>query len=274
MNLEERVAQWVDLGLMPYQEVYSLQTRLADMRKDDKIGDIVLQVQHPYEINFGSALEHNQFSNEFLQEIKDIYGENYTQGNVVDLLSKQGIKFSETSRGGGATVVGPGQYIFYPIVSHSGVTRSSLNIDVSMYKKIVDEVMFDTLEGFGVPNIEIASGKKGERERRDVWFINEGRSYKIGSKGIKFVGDVAYHGFVLYMDKLGLKHFNKVNPCGYNHNEVSVISAEEVLGKKIESEKIISSVKSNLAKYFNYNKIEEISKSELYNLAGIMGVTA
>lgn len=269
MNLEEKVL-WCDLGMMPYQEVYELQTELAKMRGGGRIPDIVLQTQHPYEINFGSAAQHNQFSDSFLQEVKNRYGENYTTENIIEFLAGQNIKFSETSRGGGATVVGPGQYIFYPIVNHPRITGRPL--DITAYKLAIDKIMFDTLSEFGVSNIEIASGMKGAREKRDVWFTEEGRSYKIGSKGIKLVGNVAYHGFVLYMDNEGLRHFDKVNACGYDPNEVSVTSVEKVLGRKINSRDVVSSVKNNLARQFSYDEIIEISKPELYKLMGVQEV--
>ncbi len=269
MNLEAK-ALWCDLGIMPYQEAYALQTQLALMRKEDKMPDIILQVQHPYEINFGSAIQHNQFSEKFIREIKKSYGDSFSREDIINHLTKEGIKFSETSRGGGATVVGPGQYVFYPIVFHPRITGKLLG--VGEYKMAVDKVMFDALKEFGVPNIEIASGMKSGRERRDVWFIDGDRSYKIGSKGIKISENIAYHGFVLYMDNEGLKHFDKVNACGYGPNEVGITSAEQVLGRKINSEVIISSVRKNLSKQFNYDEIKDISKQELYKLVEVLEV--
>ena len=62
--MEGRVAQWVDLGTMPYQECYALQLELVKLRQRGAIGDMILAVQHPTEVNFGNDTANNQFSDE------------------------------------------------------------------------------------------------------------------------------------------------------------------------------------------------------------------
>src|SRR3989344_6593435 len=103
MSLEDRVAYWVDLGVRPYQEVYALQTRLADLRETGSIPDVILSVQHPLEVNFGSAVPHNKFSDILLEKVRLAKG-SVGSTRVIEYLAEQNILFSETSRGGGATV--------------------------------------------------------------------------------------------------------------------------------------------------------------------------
>lgn len=264
MSLEGKVVSWVDLGVMPYQEAYKLQEELVKLRRDNIIGDVILAVQHPLEVSFGSDRTNNTFSDLLLSKVKDIYGEDFTHEDVVKYLGMEhNAGFSQMSRGGGATVIAPGQFVYYPIVLHANITGKAL--DVANYKTRIYSAMFDSLQALGVNDLNVGSDKsyQNRRERRDVWVQKDGKSLKMGSKGIRFSGKVAHHGFVLYAQEEGIKNFWMVNPCGYTPDEVTIVSIENFLGRSIDSSEVHSAVRSAIKLNFGYDGINDLSVEEL-----------
>ncbi len=269
MSLEERVAYWVDLGLTEYLKTYDLQVNIAHLRRNNLLKeDIILTTEHRPEVNFGSAEQHNQFSEEFLDEVRKLKGQSFTKEDIIEVLKSKDIAFSKTSRGGGATVIAPGQIIFYPVVDYEKVVGKVLG--VGDYKNLIDRILYNVISKFNVPNLAIAQGliqtSQGVRERRDVWTNIEGHDFKIGSKGIHNAGNIAYHGFVIYADIAGTKLFDYIKPCGYSHDEVSVISIEEITGKQVDKELIKELTKAEIKEKFRYSKITELSKEELFEM--------
>ena len=264
MSLEKRVAKWVDLGTTAYSETYDLQVKLANLRKKGLIGDVILTTEHHPEVNFGSAKEHNQFSDEFLKQVEESAGTSYTTEDIIKILRSKGLGFSETSRGGGATVIAPGQVIFYPIVDYEKIVGRSLG--VGDYKNVIDRILYNVINQFNIPNLTIAEGlietEQGLRDRRDVWTNINGKDFKIGSKGIKNSGNVAYHGFVVYATTEGVEPFSYVKPCGYSHDQVSVISIEEVTGDEVNKNIIKELTKEEIKRQFGYDRIEEVSVAD------------
>lgn len=268
MKLEDKVAFWVDAGLTNYQELYDLQVKLADLRKNEKVPDVIITTEHHPEINFGRVENHNKFSESFLKEVEEKKGKNYTEKDVIDLLAERGIKFSRSKRGGGATYMGPGQMIFYPIVDHEKIRKRKL--DVGGYEKAIDRILYGIISNFNIENLHIAEGNistsLGERERRDVWTIKNEKPYKIGSKGLILEGKVAYHGFVVYAEKKGVDRFSLINSCGYKPEEVGIISIEEINGKQPNKEEIVQFAKNEIMKEFAYAQLREISYKALLEL--------
>ena len=264
MNLEDKVAWWIDLGTRPYQEVYELQKQLVTLRMAEQIPDVILSVQHPTEINFGNSNEHNRFSKEFLESVgltEDSLDINRTKA----YLETQNISFSQRSRGGGATVFAPGQLVYYPIVDYEKITGRSLG--VGEYKSKIYKIMFGTLSDLGIKGIDYSGKSLTTRdERRDVWLQKGGISYKLGSKGLQFSKNVASHGFALYLDKQGIAPFWMIRPCGYDHKAVSITSVEDELGYTISPKEVHSVVKNRMIQEFGYRAIVEQSSAKLQNM--------
>ena len=225
MSLEERVAWWIDVGTMPYDEAHMLLLRLTEQRRAVAIPDAIIAAQHPVTVSFGSSKKDNQLSNQLLENVRGMYSDASLE-NVRLYLARQGVHFSDRPRGGGATVFAPGQYVFYPIVDHRGITGREL--DMNAYKEKIYRVLFESLQGLGVEGIQLGSQKSFEtrRERRDVWIQRNGASLKMGSKSIHITGNVARSGFALYVDEKGVEPFWMVNPCGHDAREVRVTSVE------------------------------------------------
>lgn len=263
MSLEKRILNIVDLGLIDYFKSYKLQEELVELREQDKISDTLLIAQHPFEINFGSNKKDNLLNDFYQKELISIHGDNYGYDDIKKYLESKNIKFSVSKRGGGATVLAPGQLVFYPIVDLKKLFNTNDTVSkLDVYKNLIDKVMYDALKNNGLSEVYIAKGYNKElgRDRRDVWVDIDDKHYKIGSKGIVMTKNIAYHGFVLYLDKVGTKNFDIVKPCGYDHDEVSVISVEEVLNKKLCLDKVKNDVINSIKRQFNYDEISKANK--------------
>ncbi len=255
--MEDKTVTWINLGVQPYDGVMRLQDALVKLRKSDKIGDTILAVQHPVTVNFGHSQKDNQFSDLLLSRVRERYGSEDSE-NVMCYLSDEGISFCHSDRGGGATVFAPGQYIFYPIVKHSAITKRPA-IDIGAYKSKIYGVLFDSLTNLGVRGINVSDQQqfRDRNERRDVWIIRDGKTLKMGSKGIKFTRDVAYHGFALYVDADCVKPNEIVNQCGYTPDEVALWTVEQELGRKIKPAEVYDAVKKAFSAHFRYDEFIE-----------------
>ena len=120
--------------------------------------------------------------------------------------------------------------------------------------------MFGTLDSLGINGLKIGSDSSysTRNERRDIWLQSNGRSLKMGSKGIIMKEGVAYHGFKFFIDKQSTSLFKYIMPCGYAPDEVTVTSIEEVLNKRIKHQTVHEKVKDQLKKHFRYSCIFDL----------------
>jgi lipoyl(octanoyl) transferase len=168
-----------DLGRMGYAEAFAFQQSLAEQRKQGAIPDQLLLVEHPHVVTMGR---------------------NGHESNVLatpEVLTRAGIEFHHTNRGGDVTYHGPGQIVGYPILDLREWRR-----DVTAYVRAVEQSIIDALGEFG-----IAGGR--ERGATGVWV--EGR--KICAIGVHISRWVTSHGFALNVDT-DLRYFQYIVPCG------------------------------------------------------------
>lgn len=168
-----------DLGRIGYGEACALQQDLAARRKQGVIADQLLIVEHPHVITMGrnGRLENLLASPE--------------------ALSRAGVAFHHTDRGGDVTYHGPGQIVGYPIVDLRQWKR-----DVVAYVRGLEQVIIDALAAFGIGAGRI-SGSTG------VWV----RDRKIAAIGVHISRWVTSHGFALNVDA-DLGYFRYIVPCG------------------------------------------------------------
>ena len=264
MNLEERVVSWVDLGLTYVDEVRKLQEELVELREDGKIGDVILATQHYPVITFGSTERDNLFSDEFLQEVISKRGVHYTEGDIIELLREKGIGFVRSNRGGGAGAVSPGQYLYYPIVNFPEIVGKK---DIGIYKSKIYRIMFNSLRDLGIEGVNTGSQEEFEtrRERKDAWINRDGRVLKMGSKALRYKGNVVYYGFSLFIKREGNANGWMVNTCGYHPSEVEIGSVEEELEGYVP-ENVHDIVQNNFLQNFDYCKINEVGFEDLKNM--------
>ena len=168
-----------DLGRMRYSEAYALQQRLVEQRKRGLIPDQFLIVEHPHVVTMGRNGRHENL----------LADEN--------LLSRAGIEFHHTDRGGDVTYHGPGQIVGYPILDLREWKR-----DVVAYVRSVEQLIIDALAQF-----DIDAGR--EPAMTGVWV--DGR--KIAAIGVHISRWVTSHGFALNVST-DLSYFQYIVPCG------------------------------------------------------------
>src|SRR5438876_6417044 len=92
----------VQLGTIDYATGLCLQQRLIELRKDGRIGDVLLFLEHTPVITLGR---------------------NAKARNILaspELLAQRGVEVHECDRGGDVTFHGPGQLVAYPIFDLRG----------------------------------------------------------------------------------------------------------------------------------------------------------
>src|SRR6202167_1673332 len=143
----------IDLGPIGYREAADLQQRLVAARKVAAVPDLLLFCEHPHVITLG---RNGKRENLRVSE---------------DLLSRQGIEFHHTNRGGDITYHGPGQIVGYPILQLGEIRR-----DVGWYVRQIEQAMMIASAAFAVDAFRIA-GRSG------VWVMPHGTQGETSQRG-------------------------------------------------------------------------------------------
>lgn len=174
-----RSCQVRELGRLDYAAAFELQQELVAQRKQGLIGDQLLLLEHPHVITLG----------------RNGKLENLLAGDEV--LRRAGISFFPTDRGGDVTYHGPGQLVGYPIIDLRDWKR-----DVVGYVRAIEQVIIDTLAGFGIEAGRIP-------KLTGVWVGER----KIAAIGVHISRWVTSHGFALNVHT-DLSYFQYIVPCG------------------------------------------------------------
>jgi lipoate-protein ligase B len=221
----------LNLDLEPYDSVLDLQHRLVAARRDGRIGDTLILVEHPPVITLGRRGD---------------------ESNV--LLSRQwladhGIQVRRVERGGDVTYHGPGQLVGYPIMDLRQQRQ-----DVGWYMRCLEEVLIRTLGDFGI----VARRLPGHI---GVW-LDERR--KIAALGVRIEDWITYHGFALNVTP-ELSHFRLIIPCGLVGKEAT--SMERILGKGPRVPEVRERVCHNFSRVFDV-KLRTIALGDLLQFVG------
>lgn len=173
------------LGLRPYAEVWTLQQRLVDYRREHltaDLADVLLLVEHPpvYTLGQGANLT-------FLKQ---------------DLVAA-GHELHRVERGGEVTYHCPGQLVAYPILNLRRYCQ-----DLHWYLRQLEGVIIHAMAQFGLVG-ERLPGLTG------VWL--EGR--KVAAIGIKASRWITMHGFAVNICP-DLAGFERIVPCGLAQKSV------------------------------------------------------
>lgn len=186
-----RTCNLIDLGLIPYAEALTLQRRLATLRVDDRMGDVLLLSEHSPVITLGRS------------------GQKTHLRIPESSLAALGVEFYEVERGGDITYHGPGQLVGYPILNLADHGR-----DIHRYLRQLEAVLIMTLSDFG-----ITAGRSAGRT--GVWVGDS----KIASLGIHVSRWVTRHGFALNVN-VNLAPFQLIVPCGIRDAKVTSMEQE------------------------------------------------
>jgi lipoyl(octanoyl) transferase len=168
-----------ELGRIDYGQALELQQQLATQRKQGTVGDHLLLLEHPHVITLG----------------RNGHVENLLASD--EILSRAGISFYPTDRGGDVTYHGPGQLVGYPILDLRDWKR-----DVGAYVRAVEQSLIDTLAEFGIEAGRIP-------KLTGVWVGDR----KIAAIGVHLSRWVTSHGFALNVNT-DLSYFQYIVPCG------------------------------------------------------------
>ena len=218
-----RPCQAFRLGMIEYEDALRLQNRLAEARKEEKIGDVLLLLQHPPVITMGKS-----------GKVQNVLASPTT-------LQEKRIKVIFTDRGGDVTYHGPGQLVAYPILN-----LLVYGLSVPDYVWHLEEVVIRLLARFG-----IAAGRLGKL--RGVWVGEE----KIASLGVHLSRWISKHGLALNINT-DLEFFNFINPCGTGRR---VTSMAKILKKEQPMEEIETLVLEEFADVFGFALRQESTKT-------------
>ena len=215
------------LGSVDYATGLRLQQRLVELRKESRIGDVLLLLEHAPVITLGR---------------------NASRKNIVaspELLAQRGVEVFECDRGGDVTFHGPGQLVGYPIFDLRGIATPDgkrETLGAIEYVRRLEEVLIRTCADFAIPAARICGltgvWTKAEtvssRAQKDDSLANRpaesrdllsSRQAKIAAIGVHISRAVTSHGFALKVNT-DLDYFNLIIPCGITTNPVTSMAKE------------------------------------------------
>jgi lipoyl(octanoyl) transferase len=243
----------LQLGSIDYLTGRRLQEKLVGLRKDGRIGDTLLLLEHTPVITLGR---------------------NAKSSNVLaspEMLVRRGVEVFECDRGGDVTFHGPGQLVAYPIFDLRGFPSESASrktLGVIDYVRRLEEALIRTCADFGIPTKRI-SGLTG------VWTafgaaeeiaesstqpdgrgspspygsrLSEHPEAKIAALGVHISRGVTSHGLALNVNT-DLSFFNLIVPCGITSKPVTSIQKE--LGRAIPVQEVAHSLSRHFGTVFH-----------------------
>jgi lipoyl(octanoyl) transferase len=204
-----------DLGRMRYADALAIQQDLVEQRKQGRIPDHLLFVEHPHVLTQG----------------RNGRAENLLASEAA--LRSAGIDYHATDRGGDITYHGPGQIVGYPILDLREWKR-----DVGAYVRAIEQVVIDALAEFQI----IAGRVTG---CTGVWV--DGR--KVAAIGIHISRWVTSHGFALN-HSTDLCYFQYIVPCGLT----KPVTSMRELGSDSTREEVLAALSTSFAKQFQLNR--------------------
>jgi lipoate-protein ligase B len=210
-------------GRIPYRSGLVLQTRLLERRLQEN-EDILILLEHPPVITVGRGVK------------------SFQPRVPLDFFARNGIEISRAGRGGDVTYHGPGQIVGYPIVSLDATGR-----DLHHYLRMLEQVLLDTVELFGVKAGRV-NGQTG------IWA--EGK--KLASIGVGVRRWVSWHGFALNVGP-DLSGFDTIVPCGLKGVEMT--SLAKITGREIALEEVQKELVRSFGRVF---QAEHLGEYELH----------
>jgi lipoyl(octanoyl) transferase len=236
----------LQLGALDYSTGLRLQQKLVELRKDSRISDILLLLEHTPVITLGR---------------------NADKKNILasaELLAQREVEVFESDRGGDVTFHGPGQLVGYPIFDLRGIPtpegkRKTLG-PVEFVRRL-EEVLIRTCADFAIPTKRIpgltgvwtdeapVNDKNCHSERsEESAFQAEGQPAKIAAIGVHVSRAVTSHGFALNVNS-DLSFFDLIIPCGLVAKPVT--SMQKELAREIPLLDVAHSVARNFGTVFS-----------------------
>lgn len=243
-NLRWTLISVLQLGTVDYATGLRLQQKLAQLRKDGSVGDVLLLLEHVPVITLGR---------------------NAKAANVIaspDRLAEIGVEVFECDRGGDVTFHGPGQLVGYPVFDLRGYDSTDgkrKTLGAVEYVRRLEEVLIRTCADFRIPSERVA-GLTGVWTSDHVGtdpvvtltgsefrFHTSHDAAKIAAIGVHISRGVTSHGFALNVNT-DLDYFNLIVPCGIASKPVTSMAKE--LGQSVSLPEVAHSISRNFGVVF------------------------
>ena len=238
----------VQLGTVDYATGLRLQQQLIALRKEEKIGDVLLLLEHSLVITLGR---------------------NAKAANVIaspELLAQRGVELLECDRGGDVTFHGPGQIVGYPIFDLRGFAEPDgkrKTLGVVEFVRRLEEVLIRTCADFASPTTRVPGltgvwtddashdahvGTAASAVRSSEARPPENKpEAKLAAIGVHISRFVTSHGFALNVNT-DLSFFNLIIPCGITAKPVT--SMQQQLGKPLDLNAVAEAISRNFGVVF------------------------
>ena len=202
----------MNLGLVPYEEAWSLQRAVAAEVAEGSRPDTILLLEHPPTVTTGRRTEESE----------------------LHIPAEAEVDVVQTDRGGKSTFHGPGQLVCYPIFD---LKRHGQ--DVKRYCRDLEEALIGTLARLDLAGERI-EGLTG------VWLTRPPR--KIASIGIHIAKWVTTHGYALNVDPDPAPFTQWITACGLEDAMFTTIAKE--LGRPVSVDEVRGPALEALAEVF------------------------
>ena len=237
----------VQLGTVDYATGLRLQQQLVGLRKEEKIGDVLLLLEHPPVITLGR---------------------NAKAANIIavpELLARRGVELFECDRGGDVTFHGPGQIVGYPIFDLRGFATPDgqrKTLGAVEFVRRLEEILIRTCADFAIPtkcvrgltgvwtgvsNNDARAGSAASAVQLSEAKPAQTDESKIAAIGVHISRFVTSHGFALNVNP-DLSYFNLIIPCGITK---PVTSMQQELGHPLDLNSVSASISRNFGTVFS-----------------------
>jgi lipoate-protein ligase B len=222
-SLDKKVCLVCSPGLITFPEAMEYERRLIDLRFQGKIGDVLLILEHPPTITLGRF---GNLSNVLLPP---------------EELSRRGIAFFNSDRGGDATFNCPGQTVIHPVMDlHFKGART--------YISQLEETGLRVLSSYGI----VADTPP---QHHGIWV--KGR--QMAALGLRMRHSISMHGMSLNVNPY-LNSFEMINLCGIAG--ASATSIERELGRSVTLEEVNRRILESFSSVFDV-ELQPVSKEWL-----------
>jgi lipoyl(octanoyl) transferase len=235
----------IQLGTVDYATGLLLQERLVELRKEARIGDVLLLLEHTPVITLGR---------------------NAKSKNILaspELLAQRGVEVFECDRGGDVTFHGPGQIVGYPIFDLRGFATPDgkrKTLGAVEYVRRLEQVLIQTCADFNIEARRIpgltgvwtgpgmcGGGSSTRPDGAESRPHTGEQAEKIAAIGVHISRSVTSHGFALNVNT-DLDYFDLIVPCGIESKPVT--SMERELGKQVPLQDVAHSISRNFGVVF------------------------
>jgi lipoyl(octanoyl) transferase len=249
----------IQLGTVDYATGLRLQQQRVALRKEKKIGDVLLLLEHKPVITLGR---------------------NAKAANVVaspEVRAQRGVELFECDRGGDVTFHGPGQLVGYPIFDLRDHANGAADASSAPRKHLgavdfvrrLEEVLIRTCADFAIETKRIPGltgvwtnfsplssraeqddSKNRPAQSRDLLFSDAttNAESKLAAIGVHISRFVTSHGFALNVNP-DLTYFNLIIPCGITTKPVT--SMQQELNTPLDLNAVAESISRNFGTVFS-----------------------